>query len=270
MKREPTERATENPTLKPGWREERSLTASHEESMVRMVSVESLVRMVSGVAHELKNPLGILLMGIEYFSDRVVQGDPTAAVVMADMREAVERSDAIVRAMVRYAASKPLVRVSENLNDAVEAAMRELQADRISVSMELADRLPRLLLDRARIEQAIIHVLTNSIEAMPEGGSLHIRTFADKGIDGRDDPSAIVVTIEDTGPGIPAKLLGLVFLPFFTKNKPGKHTGLGLTIAQTIVQAHGGNITIRNRASGGAVVSIAFYLHDAPSDPSGS
>jgi signal transduction histidine kinase len=266
MNREHSE--ADDSTLRQSAGEQHAGDAGQMESLVRMVSVESLVRMVAGVAHELKNPLGILLMGIEYFAKKVEPGDATAAMVMADMREAVERSDAIVRAMVRYAASKPLVRVSENLNGAVEAAMREvepeLQGRRIAVTLDLANPLPPLLLDRPRIEQAIVQALNNAIEAMPESGELHVRTFEGQVADGGENAPTVCLTIEDNGPGISTKMLSRVFLPFFTKNKPGKHAGLGLTIAQTIVQAHGGNVSIRNRESGGALVFFAFELQHAP------
>jgi len=272
MKRDQSESAVDESTLRQSAGENHADADGQMESLVRMVSVDSLVRMVAGVAHELKNPLGILLMGIEYFAKKVDPEDSTSAAVMADMREAVERSDAIVRAMVRYAASKPLVRVRESLNEAVEAALRELEPElqgrSIAVSLDLANRLPPLLLDRARIEQAIVHVLHNAVEAMPNSGSLSIRTFENEVIDQHDDASAVCLTIEDTGPGISSKLLSRVFLPFFTKHKSGKHAGLGLTIAQTIVQAHGGNISIRNRESGGASVTVAFERHGAPGDPS--
>jgi signal transduction histidine kinase len=272
MKREHNESAADEPTLRQGADEQNADDPGQMESLVRMVSVESLVRMVAGVAHELKNPLGILLMGIEYFAKKSETEDPTTTMVIADMREAVERSDAIVRAMVRYAASKPLVRVRENLNDAVEAAMRELEPElrgrSIAVSLELANRLPPLLLDRSRIEQAIVQVLNNALEAMPDSGSLCVRTFEDQTIEGNDKFGAVCLAIEDTGPGISTKFLSRVFLPFFTKHKSGKHAGLGLTIAQTIVQAHGGNISIRNRESGGALVSLTFALHPIPGVPS--
>jgi signal transduction histidine kinase len=268
MNREHSEREADDPALPPPASEEHADDAGQMESLVRMVSVESLVRMVAGVAHELKNPLGILLMGIEYFAKKVDPGDATATMVMADMREAVERSDAIVRAMVRYAASKPLVRISENLNDAVEAAVREVEPEllgrRIAVTLDLANHLPPLLLDRPRIEQAIVQALNNAIEAMPESGDLRVRTFEGQVTDSGEDVAAVCLTIEDTGPGISTKMLSRVFLPFFTKNKAGKHAGLGLTIAQTIVQAHAGNVSIRNRESGGALVCFAFDLRHAP------
>jgi len=239
-----------------------------------MVSVDSLVRMVTGVAHELKNPLGILLMGIEYLVKQVPPEDATAVAVTNDMRDAVERADAIVRALVRYAASKPLVRLAENLNDAVEAALAAVEPDPrgrgVAVSMELTNPLPALLLDRQRVEQAILQVLNNAVEAMPEGGSLVVRTFEHRASDRPGDAAAVCLTIEDTGPGISTKLLSRVFLPFFTAHKAGKHAGLGLTIAQTIVQAHGGVIAITNRESGGTLVSMSFGLREAPGAPPAS
>jgi len=268
MKREHSDSVTDESVPRHEAGEQPADAAGAMESVVRMVSVDSLVRMVTGVAHELKNPLGILLMGIEYLAKQVEPDDSTAMAVTADMRDAVERADAIVRALVRYAASKPLVRVAENLNEAVEAAMAALEPDPqgrgVAVSLELTNPLPPLLLDRPRVEQAIIQVLNNAIEAMPEGGSLSVRTFEHQPTDRRGDASAVCLTIADTGPGISTKLLTRVFLPFFTAHKAGKHAGLGLTIAQTVVQAHGGAISINNRESGGTLVSISFGLREAP------
>jgi len=115
-----------------------------------------------------------------------------------------------------------------------------------------------------------VQVLNNAIEAMLDGGSLRVRTFENQANGGREEAAGVCLAIEDTGPGISTKLLGRIFLPFFTKNKSGKHAGLGLTIAQTIIQAHGGNLSIQNRESGGVQATFAFERHEGPGDPSTS
>jgi signal transduction histidine kinase len=134
----------------------------------------------------------------------------------------------------------------------------KLEATRhhIEVVRRLDAAAPALPVDKNKMEQVLVNIFMNAIQAMPEGGTLTVRT-----LDAQAGPSgspALTVEIDDTGPGIPEDHLTKVFDPFFTTKPVGQGTGLGLSVTRQIVQLHGGTIAIRNRAEGGARVTIVL------------
>ena len=131
---------------------------------------------------------------------------------------------------------------------------------------ELDPSLPPLELDEFKIQQVFIDLITNALHAMDGQGTLTLRTLRGAPTAGRREPSdsgsagAVVVEIDDTGPGIPEPLLRKVFDPFFTTKPTGVGTGLGLSVSKQIVEMHGGTIGISNRAAGGARVTLGFRM----------
>jgi len=148
----------------------------------------------------------------------------------------------------------------------------ELTSGGIAAVLDLATDLPQLWIDTNKLEQALVSVVMNSIEAMPQGGRVMIRTLArqfdpvDTGTFGNAGsrlkllPGSMVVVaqIEDSGPGIPEDKLDKVFDPFYTTKPPGNVAGLGLTVTKKIVELHGGSIEITNRPTGGVRVTFVF------------
>jgi signal transduction histidine kinase len=134
--------------------------------------------------------------------------------------------------------------------------------------------LPAVLLDRNKIKQVLVNVLTNAIHAMPDGGTLTIRTYSrklareevdhDAGLRLADrfraGQTVVLTEIADTGCGVAEDKLVQVFDPFFTTKPTGKGTGLGLTVTKKIVELHGGNIELRNRKEGGVLVTLMFKV----------
>ena len=127
-------------------------------------------------------------------------------------------------------------------------------------------------LDRTKMEQVFVNIFMNAIHAMPEGGSLTVKTYAKQfkepgGAVGsrttdrfRVGQSVLVIEVEDTGPGIPEDKLSQVFDPFFTTKPAGQGTGLGLTVARNIIDLHDGTIEIRNREPHGVHVAIMLKV----------
>ena len=233
-------------------------------------------RLAAGVAHEVKNPLAIIRMGMDYMNRQEFE-DPNVPVIVHEIQEAVERADAVVRGLLDFSAPKKLQLEPADLNGIVRHALLlirgELGGHKFVIVEDLSPELPLVRLDAMKIEQVFVNVLTNAVHSMEEAGTLTIRTFprqitgVGENIAGsgafRLGDRVAVVEVLDTGAGIPEAALGRVFEPFFSTKPTGKGTGLGLTVTKTIIDLHGGTIEIRNRPKGGACVTITFRVDDS-------
>jgi PAS domain S-box-containing protein len=251
---------------------------SHEEliqtqlQLIQAEKMDSVGRLAAGVAHEVKNPLAILMMGIDFLLGSALAGDPQNATVLRRMREAVMRGNAIVRGLVDFSASRQLDLQFHNFNEVLEQSLllvrHELVASRVKATTEFAANLPPVRLDDSKLEQVFVNLLINACHAMPDGGSIIVRTYArrfDGGKEGcgtwehgpfHDGDIVAVAELDDTGAGIPPEKLSHVFDPFFTTKPAGKGTGLGLTVVRKIVELHGGTVEIGNRQEGGVRVTV--------------
>lgn len=223
--------------------------------LIQAAKMESVGRLAAGVAHEVKNPLAILLMGVEYLGDALrTHGDEDVKMTLAQMTEAVRRADTIVRGLLEFSASSALQLREESLTAAIEQSLvlvrHALRERRITVVRQLAPGLPRLQLDRPKIEQVLINLFMNALHAMSAGGKLIVTT--------RQEGEFVLAQVDDTGPGIAPELLPAVFEPFFTTKPTGAGTGLGLSVARNIIEMHGGKLELANRAEGGVRVTMTF------------
>lgn len=258
------------------------LRKSHEElkaaqlQLIQAEKMDSVGALAAGVAHEVKNPLQTILMGVRFLSKAVQIPDENVNMVLSDMRAAVVRADGIVKGLLEFSAPRELVLSSEDINTIIEQSLRMVNYDltdhRIDLIKELAPHLPALKLDRPKMEQVFINLFMNAIHAMQGGGTLTIRTQVrwlqrgeiDHAVEEEEpDPyrtgqMVVATEIEDTGHGIPEDKLVKVFDPFFTTKPVGQGTGLGLTVVKRIVEMNGGVIEIRNRPEAGVRVSILF------------
>jgi PAS domain S-box-containing protein len=257
-----------------------ALRSSHEElkqaqlRLVQAAKLESVGRLAAGVAHEVKNPLAVILAGTEYLLSEPAVATPAVMPILQDIRTAVGRANAVIMGLLNYSAATELSPSEADVNDVVERSLlmvqHALKRGHVTVKTELAPRLPKLQLDVNKIEQVIINLLINAIDATPPRGSVTIRTRRKQltasdesaGFRGSDalrvGDSVILIGIADTGTGIPADHLNKVFDPFFTTKPTGKGTGLGLAVSKTIVALHGGTIWISNRPEGGALVTVVL------------
>jgi PAS domain S-box-containing protein len=240
-----------------------SLRRSHIEleltqlQLIEAERLESVGRLAAGVAHEVKNPLMTLLTGVRYLAGRQDTKDADVSVLLDDMAEAVMRADTVIRGLLDFAAPRKLDLQCQNLNDIVERSLllmkHDLDKGQITLVRELDAELPALMLDTFKLQQVLINLVTNAVHATPPGGRVVARTRRRTA----GDP-IVVLEIEDTGSGIPEKALTKVFDPFFTTKPTGTGTGLGLSVSRQIVQMHGGELDLTNRAEGGVRATIAF------------
>ena len=230
--------------------------------LIEAAKAESIGRLATGVAHEVKNPLMTLSLGVDYFLSRKPENLDQAQLVQ-DMKEAVLRASNVINVLLDYARPRPLQPTSEDIHNVIENSLalvrHQLNKQRVTVFREFDTTLPSLLLDRTRIEHVFVNLFLNAVQAMPPGGTLIVRTFASTPFwSDSDPPAGVIVEVDDTGHGIMPENVGKLFDPFFTTKPPGQGTGLGLTIARKIMEIHGGSIRLDNQRQGGARATLQF------------
>ncbi len=149
--------------------------------------------------------------------------------------------------------------------DTLKLVRHELNQKRIEVVKDLGGPLPRVAVDKTQIQQVFVNIFVNAVHAMPQGGTLSVRTYAKQMTETTHQEgsrkadyfwvgdTAVVAEVEDTGGGIPSELLAKIFDPFFTTKPTGVGTGLGLPVSRKIIELHGGTIDIKNKPKGGGV-----------------
>ena len=259
------------------------LKASKEElektqlQLIQAARLESVGSLAAGVAHEVKNPLQTILMGVEYLANNLSSTNETVVMALGDMRDAVKRANGIIRELLQLSAVSDLEIEEADLNEVVERSLRlvnhELVAAQVDVVRQLQAPLPRVRMDRRKIEQVLINLFINALQAMSAKGTLSITTRS--GYLGNDlvltngaercFPSGervVVAEIRDTGPGIAEPHLARIFDPFFTTKPVGLGTGLGLSVVKKIMDLHDGTVEIQNAAEGGAQVTLVLRAQD--------
>jgi len=258
-----------------------ALRKSHEDAkaaqlqLVQAAKLESIGRLAAGVAHEVKNPLAIILAAVEFLGQAIPNPDADVTTAMADVQEAVARADHVIRGLLDFSHATEFTLDEGDLNAVMERSIglvrHALSKSHITLVKELEADLPAVIMDTSKIEQVIVNLMINAIDVMPNGGSLTVRTKRwrltqpgpDVGVRRTDrfriGQSAVVVEIDDTGPGIDEQTRSRLFDPFFTTKPAGKGTGLGLAMSKTIIALHGGSIQIANRESGGARATVIFH-----------
>jgi PAS domain S-box-containing protein len=260
------------------------LQRSHEDlksaqfQLIQAEKMQSIGRLAAGVAHEVKNPLGILRMGADYLAKNLTSPDENVALILADMTDAIKRADGIIMGLLDFSVPHALDSHAEDLSAIMEQSVslvrHLLNEGDIKLARELAEGLPPVWLDPNKIKQVFVNILTNAIHATPPGGTITVRTSTRKlrrdEVDHdagsrladrfRAGESVLIAEVLDTGSGIPDEKLAHIFDPFFTTKPTGKGTGLGLTVTKKIVELHGGSLDIRNRKEGGVAVTIMFKV----------
>jgi PAS domain S-box-containing protein len=227
------------------------------EALARDEKLAGLGRLVTGVVHELNNPLGIVSSRAELL---VRDGEESSLSpgVVDDLRvihRNVQRAVTIIQGLLAFAGQAPRKLQPVDVNDMVEDTVARIAgargAEHVTLETTLAPTLPPVIGDRHALVQALLALLKNAREAMPGGGRVRITTAPEPG-----RPDWVRLTVADTGPGIPAEVLGQLFEPFHT-TKP-RAPGLGLAIAYGIVRDHGGQIEVKSPAPGGATVVLTL------------
>jgi len=236
------------------------------QQLLQAEKMAALGQTISGVAHELNNPLATILSWAERLSEKA--SDDTARRGLDVILGESERAARIVRNLLTFARKRQSTRSLIDLNQVVRETMAlrpyEQRTINIEVLSALASGLPPVFADAHQIQQVLLNLVINAEQAMLGAngrGSLVIRTWHDV------DHEAVVLQVSDDGPGIPVEVKSKIFDPFFTTKETGKGTGLGLTVAYAIVQEHGGSIRVESSPDGGASFTVELPVSTAESLP---
>lgn len=233
--------------------------AQLEEAQRQIIQTEklsSLGTLVAGIAHEINNPIGIIanrveVLRLEHDEHRL---DETLTEDLAVIHRHAHRVGEITRALLTYARQASQEQAPLDLNAVIRSALLLWQPQtpqQVRVSTALEPRLPPIMGNFTQLQQVVINLLSNALDATSQGGTIRIHTR-----NGAGPLPAVTLEVSDTGVGIPPAHLSKVFDPFFTTKPPGKGTGLGLSVCLGIVQDHQGTITVRSQEGQGSTFIV--------------
>lgn len=248
------------------------------EQLRRSRQLAALGQMAAGIAHEVRNPLGSIRLYASLLVDDLADR-PESSRLARQIARAVSDLDAVVGDVLSFAREITIrpapLGVGAALDQALESCRAMMHEARIVVrrNAESEATLPPLLADASLLNQALVNVIRNAIEAMSGEGALTLYAEIDasepqKDAGGVAAAPAILLKIDDTGPGIPEEIAERIFNPFFTTRAAG--TGLGLAIVHRIIDAHGGEIRIGRAEGGGASITLRLptaHHADASAEP---
>ncbi len=229
-----------------------------EARMHRVDKLASLGQLASGLAHEIKNPLAGIGSAIQVLTSKL-QVDEDQKEVVQEILKQIHRLDGTIKNLLNFA--KPgLPKLAPTApKEIIEAVIflvsPQAKKQDVQTCLDIGKDLPQILVDAQKIQQAILNIVLNALEAMPSGGTLAIRAEG-KTLTGpaKKTVPCISVTVTDTGMGIPDEVKAQIFNPFFTTKRAG--TGLGLSITHGIIEQHHGRIDVRSEAGKGTVITI--------------
>jgi len=236
-------------------------TRTEQEFETAMLSrMESLVRLAGGIAHEIGNPLNAITIHLELLKKRLagLPGDQRKAIAdsLSDIQDETRRLDKIIRNFLKATRKPPLRFRVDDLNEVIADALSflkpQMDAAKVLVKFTKDKGLPGFLLDRERLYYAFMNLMKNAVEAMPEGGTLKIAVTHKQ--------HCAVVTLADTGCGVPEKDLARIFDVYYTTKPEG--AGLGLMMVYDAVAEHGGKIEVASKPNKGTTFKVLLPVRE--------
>jgi two-component system NtrC family sensor kinase len=231
-----------------------------QQQLVQSEKLAAVGQLSAGIVHDVKNPLAVITGLTEELQENLAK-EPSVRTPLAQIRENAVRASGIVTDLLKFARqSDPEMRY-QNLWETVRTAIRLndylTRKANVKVMFEPLPSSVMTFYDAQQIQQVLINLIQNAVQAMPGGGTLSL--------DVRRAAPWAEIEVRDTGVGIPPKNLGRIFDPFFTTKPPGEGTGLGLSVSYGIVASHGGQIDVQSEVGRGTVFTVRLPLR-SPDD----
>ena len=227
---------------------------STQQELLHKERLASMGQLAAGVAHEINNPLGTILLFSHVLYDETSENDPQRKDLQMIIDETV-RCKNIVADLLNFARQQEVLAQETNINDliskVVEVARSQPAFEKVSFVCSMAPDLPAIQADPAQLEQVFVNLIKNATEAMSGRGTITLSTR-------KCDRAFVEIKIADTGCGIPAENFGKLFTPFFTTKDLGKGTGLGLSIVYGIIKMHKGQIAVESQMGKGTIFTITL------------
>ena len=222
-----------------------------KEKLGNAERLASLGKMVAGISHEIRNPLGIITSTAELLKQKLAKTDPEVDLADVIVQEA-NRLNSIVTDFLDFARPQAPNLMPCKVDEVIEKNLTflapEINKNGYKVHKQFATHIPEIQADPGLLYQAFLNILMNAMQAMPQGGAIYIELSA-RG-------HTMTIIFSDEGPGIPDKTLDKIWEPFFTTKDTG--SGLGLPIVKKIIEGHGGIIEVENGPKKGALVTITL------------
>jgi PAS domain S-box-containing protein len=228
-------------------------TKKLEQQIRSSEKLASVGRLAAGVAHEINNPLGGILNCL-YNLNKGTLSPTRREEYLASMEDGLRRVQKIVRQLLDFSQQHQPEFALADINQVIDRVLvltnHLFASNRIVLDTAPGHALPSLMIDRHMIEQVLMNLILNAVQAMKDGGRLSIRTFVEEGV--------CMIEVRDTGAGIPASILPKIFDPFFSTKGEGEGTGLGLSVSLGIVERHGGRILVDSEVAKGTVFTLCL------------
>ena len=231
----------------------------------RAEKLAAVGRLAAGVVHEINNPLATIAACAEALEQRTSEGAFEGCHGLDDLNEYLGlikseafRCKSITTGLLDFSRIRTGDRhpldIGEILRSSANLISHQKRGDNIKIEIDIAENTPLVNADGGQVQQAVIALATNAIDAMPDGGSLRFRTYPQH--------NSVAIEIEDTGVGIPAEDMSKIFEPFFTTKEVGKGTGLGLAVCYGIITDHSGRLSVRSNIGKGTTFTILLPVND--------
>ncbi len=222
-------------------------------------------RLAAGVVHEINNPLATISACAEALEQRTAEGAFDGTDGIEDLNEYLGlikseafRCKSITTGLLDFSrmrtGDRHLLDVAEILRSSANLISHQKRGENITIELDIAENIPQINADGGQVQQAVIALATNAIDAMPDGGTVRFKAYPQH--------NSVAIEVEDNGVGIPAENLSKIFEPFFTTKEVGKGTGLGLSVCYGIITDHAGRLSVRSTPGKGTTFTILLPVND--------
>jgi signal transduction histidine kinase len=237
--------------------------ASRQEQLVQARKIAAVGTLTAGIAHEINNPVNNISLILESLAESADGMDPAERErLYNEGMEQCERVSDIVKNLLEFSRASHVRLEQVSLEQIVEKTAQlvanEMKLNDVRFSKEVQHQLPELQVDKGGLQQVLLNLFLNSIQAMPNGGDLKVVIRMSKAM------NEGIIDVVDTGGGIPPEHLHKIFDPFYTTKKDGEGTGLGLSVSYSIIEKHGGRIEVKSDPGKGTTFSIFLPFERPP------
>lgn len=228
-----------------------------QNQLIQSEKMAAVGQLASGIAHEIRNPLGIILGGVEFLEKNLGNGDGSNKEMIEKLKESVGRVNNIIVDLLKFSRTSELEGQSVNMcalmDEAAVLLKNEAHVKNVHIVKKYTGSALFVLANPSLLRQAFFDLCINAIDSMPTGGELRLNIYSGQGAQANKE---VIIEIADTGKGIPKAILPRIFEPFFTTKEPGKGTGLGLSIVHLILERHKATIAVESAVGKGTKFTI--------------